>query len=686
MLSKRQKNRLEKRRINDFKLQLQLKAIQCNVINQTSGVESTSDCFKKTVNVTCNLKEMQNSEEIRDLNNQNIYADSTTASELVLSTIEPLQIVPDASPLTSTSNWVRSVNDISSQNQNSASINFSTNDNTETQVEGEVLHSKKKSNPSNHNCRYEFQKELARTLLTCTINHSHGKKILNTLRKHKCLSYLPRDCRTLYKTPRIFHDRYLCPMDPGQYLHIGVEKCLVKILTKTQEHSIPDTLFIDWNCDGANLNKKYCIWPLQIRIYNIPLCKPEVLGIYKGRRKPKNAEMFLKCFTTEINNLINMGLFYNSKKYKVKIRVAIFDIPAQAFFLGHKGHNSKRPCSRCMVLGVKFNKTMCYTGINHLPRTDSSYESIKDKTHHKIKSPLLQMGMSPCYQVPLDDMHLVHSGVERKLLIATTTNKYESKLPDHDINTISRRIQHIAKYCPREFSRLPESLGFLKDYKATQYRQFLLYFGVVVFYDIFEENRYLHYALFSAAIRSLSVKKASLEHLEFARIAIEKFILAAEHIYSKNFMSYNVHALQHVVDDVKRYGFLENYSAFPYENNMAFFRKYYHKPGTPLEQIFNRLKEREALGLDTDVIIPKSDNYCRLFNEHSNGPYPENFDAFKDKMKIFNNIELKNFCLGTNIRDNCCVLKDNSAVCLVQNIFKMNDSCYFLIQKFLKKE
>ena len=77
-------------------------------------------------------------------------------------------------------------------------------------------------------------------------------------------------------------------------------------------------------------------------------------------------------------------------------------------------------------------------------------------------------------------MHCVYLGVHKKMLVAWITGKYgkKAKLQAMQIKEMSNRILVIAKQCPREFVRRPETLDDLKNYKATQHRQFLLYFGI----------------------------------------------------------------------------------------------------------------------------------------------------------------------------------------------------------------
>ena len=89
------------------------------------------------------------------------------------------------------------------------------------------------------------------------------KKILRTLRNHRCFDYLPKDERDLIGTLKVFKGT-IRKVDPGDYLHIGIKIGILNILNKSLHDKIPDTLLIDWNSDGCRLNKKYSLWPIQI--------------------------------------------------------------------------------------------------------------------------------------------------------------------------------------------------------------------------------------------------------------------------------------------------------------------------------------------------------------------------------------------------------------------------------------
>jgi len=110
----------------------------------------------------------------------------------------------------------------------------------------------------------KYQDKLAEALID--VNHLQGNRILSIIRMHECLSYLPKDIRTLLCTPRAVP--YLLKVSPGEYLHIGVEAALLRTLELSSPQLLLDRLEIDISTDDAQLDKngKNQIWPIQCRI------------------------------------------------------------------------------------------------------------------------------------------------------------------------------------------------------------------------------------------------------------------------------------------------------------------------------------------------------------------------------------------------------------------------------------
>lgn len=98
-----------------------------------------------------------------------------------------------------------------------------------------------------------FQESLATAFVQGKLTQTQENLILKTLRSLPCLSYLPKDSRTLLSTPR--KDCVVSKVDPVEYLHIGFIKALITMLHKTLLDLIPNIIKVDWSTDGARLNK-----------------------------------------------------------------------------------------------------------------------------------------------------------------------------------------------------------------------------------------------------------------------------------------------------------------------------------------------------------------------------------------------------------------------------------------------
>ncbi|XP_032690857.1 uncharacterized protein LOC116853772 [Odontomachus brunneus] len=177
---------------------------------------------------------------------------------------------------------------------------------------------------------------------------------------------------------------------------------------------------------------------------------------------------------------------------------------------------------------------------------------------------MLPIGMVS--QVPFEYMHLVCLEV-KKLLSAWIYGKYSrfSKLSATSITAICTQLERLTVYCPSDFARRPRSFKVCTKYKATEYRQFLLYIGPVVTYGILRQEVYAHFLFLHVAIKILISTSPSEAYLNFANAALQKFVVRSQYIYSPTFNSYNVHGLIHLMSDVRQLGPVDSFSAFPYE-------------------------------------------------------------------------------------------------------------------------
>lgn len=80
-------------------------------------------------------------------------------------------------------------------------------------------------------------------------------------------------------------------------------------------------------------------------------------------------------------------------------------------------------------------------------------------------------------------------------------------------------------------------------------------------------------------------------HADLAQGLLEEFVSLFGELYGSSHIVYNVHSLLHLVDDVKLYGPLDNYSAFPFESYMHTLKSMLHRNNNPLPEICNRVEE-----------------------------------------------------------------------------------------------
>lgn len=103
-------------------------------------------------------------------------------------------------------------------------------------------------------------------------------------------------------------------------------------------------------------------------------------------------------------------------------------------------------------------------------------------------------------------MHACCLGVCRKLLNFWIGGNLKTRLPNRVVKIISERLVSLKPYILSEFNRMSRSLDELPRWKATELRNFLLYFGPIVLKGLVDLGVY-HFLLFYCAITILICDK-----------------------------------------------------------------------------------------------------------------------------------------------------------------------------------
>lgn len=173
-----------------------------------------------------------------------------------------------------------------------------------------------------------ISKELAEWLFESNISEAAGNDLLRRLRKFH--PNLPKNVRTLKKTP-IEENSLIVPMGEGCYSHIGLRQYVERFLANNKYDR--NIIEIDIGIDGVPLAKSstHQLWPILGNI--VQYQEVFLIGIYNGNKKPYCANIFLKSFVDELQDLNESGIIFEHRKIQVQIRSFICDAPARSFIL-----------------------------------------------------------------------------------------------------------------------------------------------------------------------------------------------------------------------------------------------------------------------------------------------------------------------------------------------------------------
>lgn len=175
----------------------------------------------------------------------------------------------------------------------------------------------------------------------------------------------------------------------------------------------------------------------------------------------------------------------------------ICDAPAKAYLKCIKSHGGYSSCDKCWESGVWHNRSgkVILNGITSSVRTDEQFRLRLDDEHHKGNSPLLDLNIGLVSSFTIDYMHAVCLGVMKKLLMCWISGGLHVRLRAANIDILSEHMLFLRPYIPSEINRKPRSLQELSYWKATEFRNFLLYFGPFVLKDNIDISVIEHFLL-----------------------------------------------------------------------------------------------------------------------------------------------------------------------------------------------
>jgi hypothetical protein len=179
-----------------------------------------------------------------------------------------------------------------------------------------------------------------------------------------------------------------------------------------------------------------------------------------------------------------------------------------------------------------------------------------------------------------------------KLVNIWLSGRIPRRFPSRLTQKLSENLLSLCSCIPVEFARRPRGLEEVSRWKATEFRQFLLYTGPVVLAKSgIDGEIVLNFMSLHAAMHILLDKQSVPSRVMYAQSLLEHFHSSFEIIYGEGLISHNIHNVLHLADDFDRFGPLDSCSAFRFENHIQKLKRLLRSLNKPLEQLVRRYSE-----------------------------------------------------------------------------------------------
>ncbi|KAJ8029023.1 hypothetical protein HOLleu_28306 [Holothuria leucospilota] len=181
--------------------------------------------------------------------------------------------------------------------------------------------------------------------------------------------------------------------------------------------------------------------------------------------------------------------------------------------------------------------SLAFPETNASLRTDASFIGKDDEDHHLGETPLTDLNIGMVSAFPLDYMHLVCLGVMRRLLKIWTKGLLRTRLGPRVVKEISNRLEALRPSVPLEFARKPRPLREVDRWKATEFRQFLLYSGPLVLLGKLPDEEYKNFLLFSVSLHILLHPILSTSYCDYAQELLVLFVNYYGQLYGRDMIT-----------------------------------------------------------------------------------------------------------------------------------------------------
>jgi len=285
-------------------------------------------------------------------------------------------------------------------------------------------------------------------------------------------------------------------------------------------------------------------------------------------------DIFLKPFINELRDLHEHGIdclppnFNKVVNVKVHAILSPVDSVAKCFLQNITQFNGKfNGCSLCLHPGqhvkVRNGYTRVYCGNEGIARTmeqhhrDAEQAVAENIPINGVKGVSLLM-LLPTFNItvsfPPEYMHAVLLGVVKYFFFMWFDSKYNQCTWYIGSKKFIFNDRLLNIHPPCELTRTPRVLEDMKLYKASEWKNMLLYYSLPCLQDLLPNNYFKHWSLLVFSMHKFLADRITEKDFKDAEKALRKFVFKMETLYGKEHMKFNVHLLLHIPKSVKLFG------------------------------------------------------------------------------------------------------------------------------------
>ena len=278
----------------------------------------------------------------------------------------------------------------------------------------------------------------------------------------------------------------------------------------------------------------------------------------------------------------------------------IADLVAKAPSLNFRQFNGFFGCSICLHPGERIAKgkgtVQVYPVYEDTPARRNHADTIGHAQLAETTKNLLFgiLGTSPLHDVLripdsliLDYMHLVLEGEFVRRLSIWLNGQNENGFLAKQTAPLEEAMLRIQ--FPHDFNRKLRPFRDFKRWKDREVQNLFLHASLPLLKFLLPPNLFYHLSIFVTAIWLLMDDKISSNDIDVAKILLVHYGRLVESLYGKSEVTYTVHALQHLPEQVKNFGPLILHSGFVFEAMISHLKRLFHGTQCIPEQIVKNL-------------------------------------------------------------------------------------------------